>query len=193
MNVVERAKRLLLTPAQEWQVIEAEPTTPAELFTQYVIPLAAVGPAARVIGFSLIGVHMPFSGAVYRTPIGRALVGAVVSYVLALVLVAVLGMIIDALAPTFGGTPDRTQALKVAAYSSTAAWLAGVFAVLPGLAILGILGFYSLYLLYVGLPMLMKAPAEKAGPYTVVVVRVAVVLFMVIGVVGRRMMIGGMM
>jgi Yip1 domain len=193
MNVVERAKRLLLTPAQEWQVIEAEPTTPAELFTQYVVPLAAVGPVARVIGFSLIGVHMPFSGAAYRTPIGRALVGAVVSYVLALVLVAVLGMIIDALAPTFGGTPDRTQALKVAAYSSTAAWLAGVFAVLPGLAILGILGFYSLYLLYVGLPMLMKAPAEKAGPYTVVVVLVAVVLFMVIGVVGRRMMTGGMM
>jgi Yip1-like protein len=193
MNLVERAKRLLLTPVPEWQVIDAETTTAGELYTQYVVPLAAIGPIARVIGFALIGIHVPFSGAVYRTPIGRAVVGAVVSYVLALAGVFVLAMIIDALAPTFGGTKNRMQALKVAAYSSTAAWLAGVFAILPGLSILGILGLYSIYLLYVGLPILMKSPSDKAGAYTVVVILVAVVLFMLIGVVGTRVTMGGMM
>ena len=193
MNLVERAKRLLLTPVPEWQVIDAETTTPGELYTQYIVPLAAIGPIARVIGFGLIGVHVPFSGVVYRTPIGRAVVGAVVSYVLALAGVFVLAMIIDMLAPTFGGTKNRMQALKVAAYSSTAAWLAGVFAILPGLSILGILGLYSIYLLYVGLPILMKSPSDKAGAYTVVVILVAVVLFMLIGVVGTRVTMGGMM
>ena len=193
MNLVERAKRLLLTPVPEWQVIEAEATTAGELYTQYVVPLAAIGPIARVVGFALIGVHVPFSGVVYRTPIGRAVVGAVVSYVLALAGVFVLAMIIDMLAPTFGGTKNRIQALKVAAYSITAWWLAGVFAILPGLSILGILGLYSIYLLYVGLPILMKSPPDKAGAYTVVVILVAVVLFMLIGVVGTRVTMGGMM
>jgi len=192
MNLVERAKRLLLTPHPEWQVIDAEPTTTSELYTQYVIPLAAIGPVARVIGFALIGIHVPFSGVTYRTPIGRALVGAVVSYVLTLVGVYVLAMIIDMLAPSFGGTTNRMQALKVSAYSNTAAWLAAIFALVPGLSILGILGLYSIYLLFVGLPILMKSPADKAGSYTVVVILVAIVLFMLIGVVGTRVMMGGM-
>jgi len=192
MNLVERAKRLLLTPGPEWQVIDTEPTTTGDLYRQYIIPLAAIGPIARFIGFGLIGIHIPFSGVTYRTPIVRALVGALVSYVLALVGVFVLAMIIDMLAPTFGGTTNRIQALKVAAYSSTAAWLAAVFAIVPGLSILGILGLYSLYLLYLGLPILMKSPSDKAGAYTVVVVLVAIVLFMLIGVVGTRVMMGGM-
>jgi hypothetical protein len=192
MNLVERAKRLLLTPRPEWEAIDAETTTTGDLYTQYIIPLAAIGPIARVIGFSLIGMHVPFSNVTYRTPIGRALVGALVSYILALVGVYVLGVIIDMLAPSFGGTTNRMQALKVAAYSSTAAWLAAVFAIVPGLSILGILGLYSIYLLYVGLPILMKSPAEKAGSYTVVVILVAIVLFMLIGVVGTRVMMGGM-
>jgi len=192
MNLVERAKRLLLTPGPEWQVIDPEPTTTGDLYRQYIIPLAAIGPIARFIGFGLIGIHIPFSGVTYRTPIGRALVGALVSYVLALLGVFVLAMIIDMLAPTFGGTTNRIQALKVAAYSSTAAWLAAVFAIVPGLSILGILGLYSLYLLYLGLPILMKSPSDKAGAYTVVVVLVAIVLFMLIGVVGSRVMMSGM-
>jgi hypothetical protein len=38
----------------------------------------------------------------------------------------------------------------------------------------------------------MKSPADKAGAYTVVVILVAIVLFMLIGVVGSRVMMGGM-
>ena len=108
------------------------------------------------------------------------------TYVLTLVGVYVLSLIIDALAPTFGGTKSPIQALKVAAYSSTAAWVAGIFALMPGLRMLGILGLYSLYLLYLGLPVLMKAPKEKAMGYTVLVVVAEVVLFFVIGMVGAR-------
>ena len=192
MNLVERAKRMLLTPKKEWEVVDAEPTTAGELYSQYVVPLAAIGPISRVIGFALIGVHIPFSSVTYRTPIGRAIVGAVVTYILALLGVFILAMIIDMLAPSFGGTSNRVQALKVSAYSHTAAWLAAVFAIIPGLSILSILGLYSLYLLYLGLPVLMKSPQDKAGAYTVVVILVAIVLFMLIGVVGSRVMMGGM-
>jgi hypothetical protein len=184
MNLVERVKRILLTPRTEWEVIDGEPTTPAELYKGYIIPLAAIGPIAQVIGFSVFGV--PFGATVYRTPIGTAITGAIVSYVLALIGVYVLALIIDALAPTFGGTKSQIQALKVAAYSSTATWVAGIFVLIPGLRVLTILGLYSLYLLYLGLPALMKAPQEKAGGYTAVVVVAAIVLFFVIGMLGAR-------
>jgi Yip1 domain len=184
MSLVERAKRILFSPTPEWQVIDGETTSTSALYTGYIIPLAAIGPIANVIGYAVFGVRMPFAGSVYRTPITTAVTGAIVSFVLTLVSVYVFALIIDALAPTFGGTKNQSQALKVAAYSSTAGWLAGIFALMPGLRMLSILGLYSLYLLYLGLPVLMKSPAERSGAYTAVVVVVGIVLFVVIGAVG---------
>jgi hypothetical protein len=186
MNLVERAKRILFSPQTEWQVIDGESTSPAALYTGYIMPLAAIAPIANVIGYSVFGIRVPFSATVYRVPIGSAITSAVVSYVLTLIGVYVLALLIDALAPTFGGTRSPIQALKVAAYSSTAGWLAGIFAIMPGLRMLGILGLYSLYLLYLGLPVLMKAPADRAVGYTALVVLAAIVLFIAIGVVGAQ-------
>jgi hypothetical protein len=122
----------------------------------------------------------------YRVPFGSALAGALVSYVLTLVGTYVLALIIDALAPTFNAQRNQIQALKVAAYSMTAAWVAGIFVIIPMLGVLGILGLYSLYLLYLGLPVLMKASRDKALPYTAVVVVAALVVFFAIGMIAGR-------
>jgi hypothetical protein len=185
MNLVDRVKRILLSPRTEWEVIDTEPTTPAALYTGYIMPLAAIGPIAQVIGYSVFGITIPFMGT-YRVPIGSAITSAVVTYVLTLVATYVLALIIDALAPTFSGQRSQIQALKVAAYSSTASWVAGIFALIPGFRLLAILGVYSLYLLYLGLPVVMKSPREKALGYTAVVIVAAIVLFMVIGMVAGR-------
>jgi len=190
MALVDRVKNILLTPKTEWEVIDAEPTTVADLYKGYVIPLAAIGPVASAIGSLAFG-YRGF-GITYRPPIGTVLSSAVVTYLLTLGGVFVLALIIDALAPTFGGTQNQVQALKVSAYSSTASWVAGIFGLVPVLSILGILGLYSLYLLYLGLPVLMKAPPEKAMGYTAVVIIAAIVLFLVIGLVAGTYMAGGM-
>lgn len=182
MDLVERAKRILLQPGQEWQVINTETTTTADLYKSYIAPLAAIGPVASIIGMSVVGVSVPFFGT-YRVPFGTAISHAVATYVMTLVGVYVLALIINALAPTFAAEKNDMQALKVATYASTAAWLAGVFTLIPMLSILGVLGLYSLYLLYLGLPILMKAPQEKALAYTAVVVVAAIVVFAVISVV----------
>jgi hypothetical protein len=185
MDLVQRVKQILLSPRTEWQVIEAEPTTTAELYKTYIIPLAAIGPISQVIGYSVFGITVPFVGT-YRVPIGSAISGALVAYVLTLAGTYVLALIIDGLAPTFNGQRSQIQALKVAVYSSTASWLAGIFALIPGLRLLAILGLYSLYLLYLGLPIVMKSPRDKALGYTVVVIVAAIVLFMIIGVIAGR-------
>jgi hypothetical protein len=185
MNLVDRAKRILRSPRTEWEVIDNEPTTPAQLFTGYAMPLAAIGPIAQIIGYSVFGVSVPFAGH-YRVPIGSAITSALVTYVLALAGTYVLGLIIDALAPTFSGQRSQIQALKVAVYSSTASWLAAIFHLIPGLRVLTILGLYSLYLLYLGLPVLMKSPRDKAVGYTAVVIVAAIVLFMLTGMLASR-------
>jgi hypothetical protein len=184
MNLVERVKRILLSPQTEWEVIDAESTTLTELYTGYIAPLAAIGPVARLIGYSVIGMSVPFG--TYRVPFGYAITSAIVAYIMTLVTTYVLALIVDALAPTFNGKRSQIQALKVVAYSSTAFWVAGIFLLIPSLWILTLLGFYSLYLLYLGLPVLMKSPKEKAIGYTVVVVLVGIVLFMLSAAVSSR-------
>lgn len=179
-----RAKRLLLTPKEEWQAIDAEPMATGDVYKNWVLPLAAIGPVAGLIGGVVFG-HSVF-GITFRPSLGMAAGMAVTSYVMAIVGTFVLALIIDALAPSFGGTKNSLQATKVAAYSATAAWLAGIFQLLPGVGLLGILGLYSIYLLYVGLPMLMRAPADKAVGYTVVSIIAAAVVFFVAGtIVGK--------
>ena len=185
MNLVDRVKRILLSPRTEWEVIDIEPTTTAQLYTGYVMPLAAIAPIAQIIGYSVFGITVPFAGT-YRVPIGSAITSALVTYVMTLVATYVLALIIDGLAPTFNGQRSQIQALKVAAYSSTASWVAGIFHLIPGLRLLTILGLYSLYLLYLGLPILMKSPREKAVAYTAVVILAAIVLFMLTGLLAGR-------
>jgi hypothetical protein len=94
-----------------------------------------------------------------------------------------MGIIINALAPTFGSAQDQGQAHKLSVYASTAGLLAGVFAIHPMLAVLGILGLYSAFLLYVGLPKLMKTPADKVIGYFLTILVVMIVVGVVLGLV----------
>lgn len=180
--LIERVKNILLKPGEEWAKIDPEPATIGGLYKGWVIPLAAIPVLAALIGSQLFGYSV--LGVTYRPPLVGSIVTAILQYVMSLGLVYVLALIIDALAPQFGGTPNRIQAFKVAAYSYTAGWVAGILALLPALSMLAILGaLYGLYLLYLGLPRLMKAPADKAMAYTAVVVLVAIVASLVVAVV----------
>jgi hypothetical protein len=173
MDIVERVKAILLTPKSEWLVIERESGDPAFLFMNYVAILAAIPAVCGFIRISLIGIG----------GIGAGLVFAIVQYLLAFVFAYVLGLIIDALAPTFDAQKNPANALKLAVYSSTPYWLAGIFSLIPGLGILRILGLYGLYLLWLGLPPLMKSPEEKAIVYAGAVVVAGVIISLVIGLI----------
>ena len=191
MALVDRVKNVCLTPATEWPVIAAEPASPGGLITGYVVPLAAIGAVAGFIGGTIIGRTLPYIGT-YRMPLATGLGLAVFTFVMAIVGVFILSLIINALAPSFGGQQDSTQALKVAVYSYTPAWIAAAFNILPFLGLLAILGaFYGFYLLYLGLPRVMKCPADKAAGYTVVVVVCAIVLSAIVGAAGGMLMGAG--
>jgi hypothetical protein len=183
MNLVARAKAILMTPKQEWPVIDTEPLNVRELLIGYVLPLAAIGPIARFIGLSIFGF-----GGIFRVPVGTALSQAILGFVMAVISVFVVAWVINALAPQFGATQNMQQAIKLSAYSATAGWVASIFYIIPSLWILAAVGgLYSLYLFYLGLPVLMKVPAEKAVPYIVVIVISVIVLYWITGWIAGRM------
>jgi len=183
MNLVERVKNIILNPKQEWNVIDTETTGTIELYKGYVIPLTAIGPIATLIGTTLVGISLPGIGT-YRVPFGSAIGQTIVSYILSLIGVYVMALIIDFLAPSFSGEKNINQALKTAVYSSTASWLGGIFGLIPILGFISLVAsIYSLYLLFLGLPVLMKSPKEKALIYTVVIVIAAIIIFVIIGLI----------
>lgn len=163
---IRRIGALLATPRAEWVRIAAEPASVRSVMLGWVAPLAAIGPGAKLIASQLIrytgdGMHMP-------PPFTTALTEAVISYLLSLVAVYALSLIVNGLAVTFKGKRDNVQALKLAAYGATAAYLAGAFQIWPRLELLEVAGLYSLYLIFAGLPILMHVPRKRALAYTAV-------------------------
>ena len=197
MDIVERVKAILLKPAETWPVIEQEATDIGRIYKEYLLILAAIPAVAGFIGMSLIG--FGGFGMSFRVPLLAGLGNMVVSYVLSLVMVFVMSLIANALAPTFGGEKNALNALKLMAYGSTAAMVGGIFSLLPMLSMLGLLAaLYSIYLIYTGIPVLMKAPEEKAVGYTAVLIVCGIVASLVVGAVsalftggGPGMMMGG--
>ncbi|WOB08308.1 Yip1 family protein [Piscinibacter gummiphilus] len=182
MNLVQRVQDILLRPTTTWPAIEQEPADVASLYTRYVLILAAIPAVAGFIGMTLIGVGG--FGMHIRVPFMWGLTNMVVSYVLSLVMVFVIALIVDALAPNFGGTKSQINALKLVAYGATAGFVGGIFGLIPSLSVLGLLAaLYSIYLVYTGLPVLMKCPPGKAAGYTAVVVVCGIVAGIVIGAI----------
>jgi len=167
MNAALRAKAMLVDPFAEWPRIEQESGDPAFLLSRYVAVLALIPALASFIGASLIGAQV--SGTTVRASIFDGLFGAIFGYVEAVASVLLLGLIIDVLAPLFGGRRDFDSAFKLAVYSYTPVWLAGIFLLLPGLRFLVLTGFYGVYVLALGLPRLMHAPEQKSSTFVVVI------------------------
>jgi hypothetical protein len=175
MNPVLRAKAMLVDPVAEWARIERESGDPAFLLSRYVAVLALIPAVFGFIGSTVVGAVVPGTGLV-RAALFDGLFGAIFGYVETFAVIVVLAFIIDVLAPLFSGQKDFDNALKLAVYSFTPVWLAGVFLVLPGLRFLVLTGFYGTYLLAVGLPRLMKTPPPRSQTFALVIVVCAFVL-----------------
>ena len=187
MSLIQRVQDILLKPKEAWPIIAGEGGDTASIYKNYLIYLAAIPAIAAFVGLSLVGAGgFGFS---VRVPILTGLVQMIVSFVLSLVMVFVLALIVDALAPTFKGAKSQINALKLVAYGSTAGFVGGIFGLIPSLSILGLLaGLYSIYLIYTGVSVMMKCPPEKAGAYTAVVIVCGIVAAVILGAASAVLM-----
>jgi hypothetical protein len=190
MNLIDRVKNILLSPASEWGKIKDETYTLADLFQRYAMILAAIPAVAALIGFSIVG--FSYGPSTFRMPIGSGVAHCIFSYVFSLIGVYLMAVIIDQLSPYFGAGKDMDTALKIAVFSMTPAWVAGIFSIIPALSIIGMLaGFYGLYVLYLGIKQLKDAPADKEMTYFAAVVVSAVVINLILYAVVRAIFFRG--
>jgi hypothetical protein len=169
MAMIDRIKGMLLAPRAEWPKVAAEPATVQSLYTGWIMILGLIGPIALVVMMSM------FSGAF-------AITAAIASYVNTLVGIALVALIADVIAPTFGGTRDYVAALKLVAYAATPAWIAQIGLVIPILGMLIALAgaIYAVYLVFLGAPVLRKCSIDKAVVYTIVLMLCAIVVGVII-------------
>lgn len=173
--ILSRAFGLLREPKKEWEQIRAEETTVPHILIGYVAPLAAIPPVCDLIGSAL------FNSMLQVDP-GVALIRGVVTWLVSIGLVFFLGVLTNAVAEQFDGDKSDLNAQKLAAYSLTPAFLSGVFSLWPPLWWLSLFALAAMvFLMYRGLPILMKAPAERAlayaGTVTIATMVAGIVLF----------------
>lgn len=165
LDLVARIRAIMLTPQTEWPAVAEESSDAAAL--RYTAILALIPVLARFVGGWLIGGYIPLPA---------ALIGAVVAYALSFVTVFVVALAVDLLAPRFGGARSYSSALRLASYSFTPVWLAGIFLLVPGASFLVLLGLYGLYLMWVGTPTLMRVPRDKVLLHIAAVAACAIAL-----------------
>lgn len=190
MNLIERAKNIIISPVKEWDVINSEQPNTSQIITGYVLPLAGVAALAAFIGYGLIGFNMGF---VRLAGINWGIYQALSVLIMAIGSVFLGALVIDALAPSFGSEKNMGRSIQLVAYSYTPAWIGGIFAILPAIAIIGVLaGLYGLYLLYIGMPKLKKTPADKHAGYFIVCLVVMIVIYFVIGLIMSKIVMSAM-
>lgn len=168
-----RARQICLHPRDEWIATIAEPGDARRLLTSYVAILAALLPLGQLLAGSVVGETHVFLGTVstYRTPLFPTLILCALTFAVLVGSWIVLALVVNLLAPTFGARQDNDAAFKLAAYSMTPVWLAGALALVatvhPSLHALWMLAMvtgacWSGFLLWVGLPIVLGTPDERA-------------------------------
>jgi hypothetical protein len=138
------------------------------------MPLAAIGPVAGMIGSTVFGYRIPLMGTI-RAPIGQALSSMVVTYLLTPGRGLHLGArrrCAGAELPLDQEPAPGTQVRGLQQHGQL-----GVEDLLahPGAPLAGHPG--AVQIMYLGLPVLMKAPEDRAAAYTILVILAALVLF----------------
>ena len=177
MNLVERAKNIIVTPKTEWDVVAAEEPNIQQILLGYVLPLALIPTVATIIGWGVIGMF-GFTSFTYGIAMG------LVQIINAFLSVLIAGFVIDALAPNFGSQKNMGRAVQLVAYSMTPIWVAGILNIFPALSWLaGLIGLYGLFLMYLGLAPLMKTAEDKKVGYLVVSIIILIVVYFVIAAI----------
>ncbi len=190
MNLINRAKNILISPKTEWETINSETGEVQGLFTGYALILAIL----PVIGTLLFG--LTFSGPYgIRFGLNYLLVSAIMGYIVSLGVLFGMTYIANALAPTFEGKKDHFKAAQLLVYSATAVWVASIFVILGGIgALLALIGFgYAAYLLYLGCQTMMQVPQKNAIGYTAVTIVIWIIISFVINALLSQIILRSML
>lgn len=180
MNLIQRAKNMIITPKTEWNVVATEEPNPSQVVMGYTLPLALVMAIAAFIGYGFVGVNAYF----FRIKgIDWGLYMAISVLLNAVLSVFITAFVVDALAPSFKSEKNFGRSVQLVAYGATGGLVAGIFYIIPSISGIFLIagGIYSLYLFYIGLGPIKKTPDEQRALYLVVCIVILIVVYMLLG------------
>ena len=186
-SLINRAKRIVLQPNVAWEIIKTEKVSVTELLTTYILPLAIIPAVASFIGYGFIGLNAGILGQ------SASLVWGINQAVTIFfsTFIGILGgaWIIRQLAPNFGVTVSIENAVKLVGYSYTPLLLAGIFYIIPALAVFVVIGsLYCLYVLYLGFQPITNVGDDQRTGYFLLSLIAVIALFMAISFVLKVIM-----
>lgn len=159
MDIIKRAKDILVTPKTAWNTIAEENQNQLVILVTYLIPLALIPALASFIGYGIIG-HSVMG--IHVGSVGFGLRQAIFSFISSLAGVYLSAWVISLLSPKFELTKDFNRAFQLVSYSYTPIFVAGILLIIPSLSIVATLaGLYGLYLLYQGMTPILQTPEDK--------------------------------
>jgi len=177
-QVVDRIKKIIMSPKEALDEVKAESVDPGEMIKKYVIFAAAIPAVALFIGH--LGNRELFNSLFFCAAL----------YGLGILSVFLFGKILDALAPHFNSTKNDVNAFKTAIYSFTPLFAAGIVNVNHKLFPFGVIagGLYGAYVLFLALPNLMETPKEKQVSFTVVsAIAIGIVVAILFGIASKTL------
>jgi hypothetical protein len=160
--LLNRMINILIRPRDEWLLIKDEPTTYAKLLLKYVAPLAAIPPLAVIAGSFVFGKNLP------NTTLAHLLITNLLWYCMYVLNVVVVGAVITAIVTAPDARWTGAQGFKVAAYSFTPLFIAGIIAVIPKMGwVIYAAMLYSIALLHLGIAGIAGTPKKQAAWYAV--------------------------
>lgn len=179
-----RAKSFVFDPEGMWPIVKAEEGDEKALYRNFIIIMAAIPPLAQLIGAGILG----------GQGVGTALNIGFVSYLIGLLSLYLLALVLERLAPLFGGKPSRLDCLKLLAYSYSASYLAGILTIIPWavMAIIsGLLSLYSLYILYSGISVMTGVSEDRRLGFFATSILASIVVIFALGVLTAPIFMSG--
>ena len=186
MDIVQRVKDITLKPKDTWPVIKTEQATIKELYTSYAVILAAIPPIASFIGMSLIRYFHDGDALPDLLWDGDQPCGCLLCFIPGRNLCR---------SPDYRCPgPQLWFSEKLGqCHQGGRLFLDPLLGcrhplIIPTLSPMAVLlSLYSLYLFYLGLPIMMDTPKDKAMGYFMVTIVISIVIFILIGTVSRAL------
>ncbi|WP_271271827.1 Yip1 family protein [Aliamphritea hakodatensis] len=152
-------------PKEEWGSIHKERYSIAHVFMAQISILAAIPAVSMFIGTTQIGWSLTGNDFVKLT-VGSALSAAVAFYFACWVAVAFIAYSIHWMEKTYGGHVNMNECLILTTFTATPLFMSGLAGLYPMLWFNVLVGLgalcYAVYLLYVGVPVIMEIPEDRA-------------------------------
>lgn len=157
IEIIQRAKNILINPAEEWKVIKEESTDRSGVIRSYALPFISLLAITTFLGMFIFRNYMTA---------GIMVTSAIVTFIGAFLSIYISAYFINELASSFESKKDLNSSFKLVVYSYTALLISHAIAnLLLPLFFIAIFGVYSAYIMWMGLGPMMETPEEKKVVY----------------------------